>query len=76
MVTSSSHQIYGYSIVRQIEMVTFNGDLEDEIAKQTLKGKAVDLGANGIINLRIISARDGYVNIQGDAVLVIKQVND
>lgn len=70
IVTSSSHQIHGYRIIRQIEMVTYSGDFEDEIAKRELKKKTVKLGANGIINLRITRSRDGYVNMQGDAVVV------
>ncbi len=68
IVTSSNNQIYGYKILRQVDLVAHSGDLDDNDAKIAIKEKAFQLGANGIINLRITRSRDGYVNIQGDAV--------
>lgn len=47
--------------------------LGDNAAQYILKVKAAKLGANAIINIRIRRSRGGYINIQGDAVIIQPQ---
>ena len=70
IATSSSNSIIGYCIIKQLEMVSHSDTLDEEEAKQELKDKAAKLGANAIINIRIVRSRGGEVSIQGDAVIV------
>ncbi len=75
IATSSNDSIIGYRIIRQIETIMSSNTNEDE-AKRNLKVKAIELGANGVINMRIAFSGNGCVNLQGDAVIIQEEGDD
>lgn len=70
LATSSSQQIAGYRIVRQIEAVFVDGFRKPEDAIEGLKAVAAMKGANAMTNVRHAPAALGRYSASGDAVLV------
>jgi uncharacterized protein YbjQ (UPF0145 family) len=70
IATSSTGQIAGYEIVRQIEAVFVEGHRLPEEAVAAVKSAAGGLGANAIINLTHQRTAAGRCAAQGDAVVV------
>jgi hypothetical protein len=70
IATSSTGQIVGYEVVRQIEAVFVEGHRLPEEAVAAIKAAAGRLGANAIINLTHQRTAAGRCAAQGDAVVV------
>jgi len=68
--TSSTGQIYGFRIVRQIEAVFEDGHRSPSAAIDALKAAAAARGANAIINLMQERTAAGRCSARGDAVIV------
>jgi len=76
IATSSTGNVAGYEIVRQIEAVFVEGYRSPEDAVLALKVAAGRLGANAIINLSQQRTAAGKCTCQGDAVVVrVKQTD-
>jgi len=70
VATSSTGNIAGYDVVRQIEAVFVEGLRSPEEAVAALKSAAGKLGANALINLTHVRTTIGRYGAQGDAVVV------
>lgn len=70
LATSSTGQIAGFEIVRQIEAVFSDGQKSAELAVELVKAHAVKKGANAIINLHTQPTPSGKWTAAGDAVVV------
>jgi len=70
VATSSTGQIAGFTIVRQIEAVFVDGHPTTARAVLALKALASELGANAISNLHSERLSSGKCIARGDAVLV------
>ena len=70
IATSSTGQIAGYEVTRQVEAVFAEGCRSPEEAIVAIKTAAGRLGANAVINLAQRPAAAGLCALQGDAVVV------
>lgn len=70
IATSSTGDIAGYRIVRQIEAVYVDGFRRPEEAVEGLKAASAMKGANAVTNVRHAPSREGRYFASGDAVLV------
>ena len=70
LATSSTTQIPGFEIIRQVEAVFSDGQKSAELAVDALKAHAAQKGANAIINLQTRQAPSGKWTAGGDAVMV------
>jgi len=73
VATSSTGQIAGYAIVRQIEAVFTDGHGGAAQAVEALKAQASDAGANALIHLATDRLNSGKYAARGDAVVVRPQ---
>ena len=72
MATSSTQNIAGYEIIRQVEAVYIDGFRRPEEAIEGVKAVAAMKGANAIINLKHERSAGGKCSACGDAVIVEK----
>lgn len=70
LATSSTGQVAGYEIVRQIEAVFEDGHRTPAEAVEALKAAAAQRGANALINLAQQRTAAGRCTAQGDAVII------
>ncbi|MGE0480154.1 MAG: hypothetical protein AB7Q17_06735 [Phycisphaerae bacterium] len=70
IATSSTGQITGFELVRQIEAVFTDGHASPSKAAEALKALAAEKGANAIINLAGQRLASGKCAAHGDAVMV------
>ncbi len=70
VATSSTSDLAGYEVVRQIEAVFVEGFRSPEEAVSFLKSEAGKLGANAVINLVHVRTSVGRHSVQGDAVII------
>lgn len=70
IATSSSSNVVGYELIRQIEAVYVEGHRSPNDAVTALKALAARKGANAIINLSQTRTAGGRCTAQGDAVVV------
>lgn len=74
VATSSTGQIAGYQLVRQIEAVFVEGYRTPEEAVTALKARAARRGGNAIIHLHQSRTSGGKCTAQGDAVVIAPAV--
>lgn len=70
IATSSTNQIAGYQVVRQIEAVFVDGFRRPEEAIEGLKAASAMKGANAVLNVRHNPSSMGRYSAAGDAVVV------
>lgn len=70
VATSSTTQVAGYELTRQIEAVYVEGYRTPQEAANALKAAAARRGANAIINLTHQRTAAGKCSAQGDAVVI------
>lgn len=70
LATSSTSQIAGFEISRQIEAVFVEGRPTPADAVDQLKARAARLGGNAIVNLQAVRLPNGKCVANGDAVIV------
>lgn len=70
IATSSTGEIVGFDVLRQIETVFTDGHPSPARAAQVLKALAAERGANAIINLAGVRQPNGRCAASGDAVIV------
>ena len=70
VATSSTSEVAGFQIVRQIEAVFVDGFRRPEEAVEGLKAVAAMKGANGVTNVRHESVGMGKYSASGDAVVI------
>lgn len=70
IATSSTGQVAGFELVRQIEAVFTDGHPSPNKAAEVLKALAAEKGANAIINLAGQRLPSGKCAAHGDAVIV------
>lgn len=70
VATSSTGQVAGYEVVRQIEAVFEDGHRSSAEAIEALKATAARRGANALINLQQERTSAGRCTARGDAVLL------
>ena len=75
IATSSTTEVAGYRVVRQIEAVFVDGLRWPEEAVAGLKAVAAMKGANGVINVRHAPSSTGKYSASGDAV-VLEPIGD
>ena len=66
--TSSSRQIHGRRVVRQLQFISVDNHTSQEEAEIEFRRQVSRVGGNGVINMAIRRHRGGYISIQGDAV--------
>jgi len=76
IATSSTGNIAGYELVRQIEAVFVEGLRSPEEAVAAIKSAAGKLGATALINLTHVRTAVGRYGAQGDAVIVRAKEGD
>ena len=76
IATSSTQNIAGYALVRQVEAVYVDGFRRPEEAIEGLKAVGAMKGANAIINLKHERSAGGKCSACGDAVVVEKEHDD
>ncbi|MBK8914956.1 MAG: hypothetical protein IPM64_10220 [Phycisphaerales bacterium] len=70
IATSSTGEIVGFEVLRQIETVFTDGHPAPARAAEALKAQAAERGANAIINLAGVRQPNGRYAASGDAVIV------
>ncbi len=70
LATSSTGQIAGFELVRQVEMVFADNQTSSAAAVELVKALAVRKGANALINLQTRQLPAGKWIASGDAVIV------
>jgi hypothetical protein len=70
IATSSTGEIAGFTLVRQIEAVFSDGEKSADMAVDLVKARAVRKGANAVIHLQTRQTPSGKWAASGDAVVV------
>jgi len=70
LATSSTGDIAGFRIVRQIEAITTDNHVSPPQAVEALKALAAEKGGNAIINLESSRLPTGKCTASGDAVII------
>lgn len=70
IITSSSHSIKGYKVIKHIRMVSIADETDKSVAERKFLLAIEEAGGNGVINMQIRPHRGGYFSVQGDAVLI------
>lgn len=70
LATSSTADIAGFTVVRQIEAITTDNHASPAQAVEALKAQAAEKGANAIVNLDSMRLPTGKCMARGDAVVI------
>jgi len=68
--TSSTNQLKGYRINRQIKLISVSNHTNQDAAELDFLQRVVDAGGSGAINFSIRHHRGGFISVQGDAVII------